>query len=234
MTERLIRPDIQEIEPFRYSSFVFPGIEGYKNTPVGEFLKPFNSRSTDFKKGDWGFKEGEGRLTRRRARKIVLTVRPDVFFFLDPLQDSRAAHFRAEIPNRSDGKPLPAMIGVLSLSPNEENPRLNLSHAAGNALRPLLGKNRPGYYGTIMGDLDAIFVFSEKLAEEWEKPYPEQNILVLDPADPQRSKQAVENIILSHGRPRPKDWDEKPPGGNGILESGRLKRWVRDSLSREI
>lgn len=208
-----------------FKPFAFPKPE--EGSIAEKFLSNLGclSRTTDFKRGEWGFEESvETPLTEQKVRDILKTIRPDVLFFVDPFKNDRAAKFDAQIPLRENGEPLPAVIGIFSLMPHETNPLLSWAHAAGAPLRVLdLPEGVvPGTLGTVTVDLDAIIVFSEEAKSAWEKLIPGNYIVVL-PEDKEGARKAVSDVLENHGKPEQSEWERKP---------GREAKWYSRLVKR--
>ncbi len=219
MVEKLKGVDLEPKSGFQ--SFIFPQIRddsmmrdsNVPNLALRSFLQGLGNRSTNYKRGSFGYKEGfEKRLNIAVAQDMILTARPDVVLFIDPNKDDRAAKFSGRIQSRDDGRLLPATVGIFTLMPEETNPLIVLAKTAREPFNTIGILPIPGYVGTVMEDLDGIIVLTQEHLIAWQELYPEKKYFVFDESKPHLAKDFIEDVISEHGKPKNEDWDKKPQG----------------------
>lgn len=188
---------------------------------------------TDFKRGSQG-QEPQKPLTKELVSNMIQTTRPDVILIEDALE-KRGPNILSVTPKKEQNKPLPAVIGIFNKLPSEINEPLLLSRVLGTPLRKAHLSHKeipaPGYFGTVMDQLDGIIVFSDESKRAWLEYYPEEPITVV-PMDNiavgiKVLSEYVGSVLRNHGRPKPEDWELKE-------KKSWLNRTLKSNFSRKV
>lgn len=185
---------------------IFPDPQLIQNLAetVEELRNRFRVRTAKDTKGRWGHKDIDD-------GEMLLAKRPDILLIFDPLKDSRAAHLMAKVPKRKDGRPVPAIVVVPTILP-QEMPHVRVSHFAGQPFKRIHWpiKLTPGHAGTIMDVVDAVVVRSKEDGEAWNQYYRTEYKVVSPEEDVISNIRQIgifcNEILEKHRRPKSEEW----------------------------
>ncbi len=154
----------------------------------------------------------------KRAKNLLLHLRPDLVVFHQPLEGNLAHALMSAAPKREDGRRLPALIGHFHANAENLDPKTRIALEIGKYIRrPRLGRfgvpygMTPGVIGTVMGELNGRIAVSNATARFWEGIYEqEQKYEVI--------YNGIDTEELTPEGPKIEAWDD---GKKTILFAGR-------------
>ncbi len=131
----------------------------------------------------WSFNKG-------LARRLALTIRPDIVDFHEPIAGIGAHTLLSGLPKRSDGKVFPATVAHFHARTEALDWKWRLSFEVGKRLRRIKYNQwgfpkglTPGYINTVMQDLDGKVAVSNATARFWNDIYPGEFAVIYNGID---------------------------------------------------